>query len=64
MVDCGGINAIASIGILGLNIHISVFGLERMTTLGGKSVYYSHLTIKEIVVLRVKWIAVGYMSVS
>lgn len=40
---------------------MSVFGLERMTTLGGQHRYYSFLTVNELVFLRVKWIAEGYM---
>lgn len=34
--------------------------LERMTTLGGQGRYYSCLTIKGIMFLRVKRIAEGY----
>lgn len=32
-----------------------------MITQGGQGVYYSYLAIKEIVVLRVKWIAKSYV---
>lgn len=38
-----------------------MFGLERMTTLAGQGKYHSCLPIKEIVVLRVKWIAESYV---
>lgn len=40
---------------------MQLFGLERITTLGGQGVYYSFLTITEIVVLKIEWIAEGCM---